>query len=156
MAISYEFRIKNIDEAKEAFSGMEEKFKSNIKNALDKSINVVWGTATKITPVDTGHLRGKLRKKVYNDRAVIGTNVKYAIYVHEGTRPHWPPIEAITPWAKRHGIEPFLVARSIAKHGTRAQPFIKEAINNSQNKIEGFFEQAVNKTLDSVVDKINK
>jgi hypothetical protein len=30
-----------------------------------------------------------------------------------------PPIEAIAPWAKMHGLNPFMVARGIAKRGTQ-------------------------------------
>lgn len=44
---------------------------------------------------------------------------KHAIFVEKDTRPHWPPIAAIAPWARRHGIEPFLVARAISIHGTK-------------------------------------
>lgn len=43
---------------------------------------------------------------------------RYAIFVEENTRPHWPPIDAIQGWADRHGIPAFLVARKISKEGT--------------------------------------
>lgn len=41
-------------------------------------------------PVDTGRLRGSINWRIETDSkglvAIIGTNVSYAIYVHEGTR----------------------------------------------------------------------
>lgn len=41
-------------------------------------------------PVDTGRLRGSINWRIEIDGkglvAIIGTNVEYAIYVHEGTR----------------------------------------------------------------------
>lgn len=41
-------------------------------------------------PVDTGRLRGSINWRIEVDSqgvvAIIGTNVEYAIYVHEGTR----------------------------------------------------------------------
>lgn len=41
-------------------------------------------------PVDTGRLRGSINWRIEEDAlglvAIIGTNVEYAIYVHEGTR----------------------------------------------------------------------
>lgn len=42
------------------------------------------------TPVDTGRLRSSITWTIIEDGrslvAIIGTNVEYAIYVHEGTR----------------------------------------------------------------------
>jgi hypothetical protein len=76
------------------------------------------------TPVDRGKLKAaidfrveKVGKGVYRLDLHAG-GVKYAIFVERGTRPHWPPMDAIRGWAERHGIPPFLVARAIARHGT--------------------------------------
>ena len=79
------------------------------------------------TPVDRGKLQRGISFKVEHRGSAIWELIldvfdeqarKYALYVERGTRPHWPPIAAITGWAERHGIPPFLVARAIAKHGT--------------------------------------
>lgn len=48
---------------------------------------------------------------------------KYAAAVEYGSRPHWPPIQALEGWAQRHGIPAFLVARKIAREGTKERPF---------------------------------
>jgi len=37
-------------------------------------------------PVDTGHLRESLEHEVQDDTLRVGSNVKYAVYVEEGTR----------------------------------------------------------------------
>lgn len=47
--------------------------------------------AKKICPVDTGRLRNSITHSIDNsdDTAIIGTNVEYAVYVHNGTaHPH--------------------------------------------------------------------
>lgn len=36
--------------------------------------------------VDTGRLKGSVNGRVSGNSALIGTNVEYAIYVHEGTK----------------------------------------------------------------------
>lgn len=36
--------------------------------------------------IDTGNLRNSISHIVQGDAAYVGTNVEYAIYVHEGTR----------------------------------------------------------------------
>lgn len=69
----------------------------------------------------------------------VGSTAKYWPFVEYGTRPHWPPIAAITPWANLHGIPPFLVARAIARRGTRAQPFIMPAWERQKAAIEALF-----------------
>lgn len=51
--------------------------------------------------VDTGRLRSSIAHRVEDDTVVVGTNVEYAIYVHEGYR---------TPHGKRVAGRPFLRA----------------------------------------------
>jgi hypothetical protein len=52
------------------------------------------------------------------------------IYVHQGTKPHWAPVKALRGWALRHGIDPFALQRSIAKKGTRPNPWFEEAVDS--------------------------
>lgn len=88
----------------------------------------------------------------------VGENVPYAIFRHEGTRPHFPPIEPIKRWVavkgllgksagysvrtigKRGGDSQlnsiaFLIARKISKTGTRGLPFLKMALDANLNFI---------------------
>jgi hypothetical protein len=61
----------------------------------------------------------------------------YAAYVHEGTRPHFPPVDALVRWvqlvlgihdeAEARGVA-FAIARSISIHGTKPVPFLTDAI----------------------------
>lgn len=45
----------------------------------------VKGEITDLDAVDTGRLRGSIAHQVYGDSVEVGTNVDYAVYVHEGT-----------------------------------------------------------------------
>lgn len=40
---------------------------------------------TELDAVDTGHLRQSIAHSVHDDSVEVGTNVEYAVYVHEGT-----------------------------------------------------------------------
>lgn len=40
---------------------------------------------TDLDAVDTGRLRASIAHQVYGDSVEVGTNVEYAVYVHEGT-----------------------------------------------------------------------
>ena len=61
---------------------------------------------------------------------VISTK-RYAGWVDQGTRPHWPPPGALAGWAKRHGIPEFLVQRKIAEKGTPATFYMAEGLGNA-------------------------
>lgn len=83
----------------------------------------------------------------------VGANVPYGIFRHEDTRPHFPPIAPLMKWviqkgllkdskgkpttmkrAARQGDEgraraiAFLIARKIARKGTKGLPFLKMAL----------------------------
>lgn len=84
-----------------------------------------------LVPRDTGYLGRSLQSEVKGLTGTLSTNAPHALYVHgrppnppARSRPHWPPITAITPWANRHGANPYAVARGIAARGTKLVPFM--------------------------------
>lgn len=101
--------------------------------------------AKSVAPFWRGHLRRTITSEVDHGAipawARVGTNDPKGVFVHEGTRPHWPPLAAITPWAVSKGIAPFLVARAIAEHGTEARPFLADPLHASEAKVTGWLGQ---------------
>lgn len=85
-----------------------------------------------------------LKGRLYVDK-------QYGIYVHEGTRPHMPPFEAIDQWARRKGLPTFAVMKAIQKRGTKAQPWFKEGIDREKSSIE----QDLNNTINNILKKLN-
>jgi len=71
--------------------------------------------AAKLCPVDTGRLRNSITHSILEDEqvAVIGTNVEYAEYVHNGTSTH------------------------------KAQPFLTDAVNQNADKYRRIFQAAM-------------
>ena len=104
--------------------------------------------ARQLVPVDTGRLKSDIRM-ITNLRGIastasVFTELPYAPYVEEGTKPHFPPPLALEGWVRRHGLgakfagrktstanldrqAAFVIARSIAKKGTKPQPFMEPA-----------------------------
>jgi hypothetical protein len=97
--------------------------------------------------VDTGRLRASITHVVERESETVlacyvGTNVSYALPVHNGRRPgaRQPPTEPILEWARRVGIitnadspsqqrsKAFLIARAIGRRGIKAKPYLVEAL----------------------------
>lgn len=87
-------------------------------------------------PVDEGRLRSSLHVKFGTDArgpfATVGTDVEYALYVHEGTKPHIiRPVNARVlafPAGGRRSGGAMVFARVVHHPGTRAQPFLRNAL----------------------------
>lgn len=138
-------KIKNFDEVKEWLDKRPEVFRKEINRAVKKSVILIQGEARRNAPVDTGLLRSRIETRRFESKleGQVFNRLSYALSVHEGTRPHFPPIDALRGWSRRHGIEPFLVARAISRRGTRATKFLSKAVRKNKNKIDRFFQQAV-------------
>jgi len=121
--------------------------------------------------IATGETIKNLREEVINEAgkligvAGVGANVPYAIYAHEGTRPHWPPQFAIQQWIIQRGLLKdiknkrvtasrlmrdkknydefhaqlksfaFLIARKISKKGIPGLAFLRLALNQNMDYI---------------------
>lgn len=114
---------------------------------------VVVKQSKKEAPKDTKKLQQGIKFKPLGSRGRIPAGVKiestapYSSYVHgfmhenfrqskpfDRSKPHFPPVQALTGWASRKGINPYVVARAIAKKGTPIVPFLKMGYNNSRQQ----------------------
>lgn len=60
--------------------------------------------------------------------AEVGPTAPYGPYVEGGTRPHFPPLDALEGWARRHGFESaWPICKVIAERGLPARPFLLPA-----------------------------
>lgn len=152
----FSIKIINSDKFIEAAKRYPAETATQISRAIYSTILIYRRLASMKAPVDRGNLSGTYWRETYNaDGAISGRleNVApYAMYVHgdgsaERSAPHWPPMEAIEGWANRHGIPPFLVARSIARKGTPLVPFLKDAIEECEPERKMIFENALSNLI---------
>ena len=155
---------KNLNTAMEAVMNMleqkmylvMEKLRADAVSIIDENDAVAWGQMRANVLYEVTREAGKII-------GVVGTakNVPYAIFRHEGTRPHWPPIEAIQKWVVQKGLvlspvnKPaslrglraggkkaqrlvdesqtiaFLIARKISRMGTTGLPFLRMALDQN-------------------------
>lgn len=96
-------------------------------------------------------IKALVKKIIRGLRVEFGANAAHAIYVHEGTRPHWPPAKPIRTWVRKKLNPPaaeidditFLVQRKIAREGTKAKPFIDVAVRAIEQQIPSRIEAAI-------------
>lgn len=109
-------------------------------SVADRTVNL----ARALAPVGrTGDLkrsiRHRVRRTIYGYTAEIWSTAPYAIFVHEGTRPHEirpnPPRKALR-FASGGGGR-IVFARRVHHPGTKAQPFLKDALDRVAPR-EGF------------------
>lgn len=82
----------------------------------------------------------------------------YALFVHEGTKAHFPPPDALVRWCELvlgvRGREAksaaFLVARAISVHGTKPNRFLADAAKEVWPKVEGILARAISGEIDRV------
>lgn len=97
--------------------------------------------------VDTGRLRASIMPEVrrmhQEIQGVVGSNVLYAPYQEQGTRPHFVPAKYIGRWAERHGLG----YRGVFVSG-KALRFLQRAFEENLDKIRRLFEHFVKRTVD--------
>lgn len=99
-----------------------------------------------------------LTKKLYNNwtktfsplMGRLSSQMPYASAVQFGTPPHKVNVAEITPWAESKGLNPWAVAKSIEKKGTKANPFFKRALEASEERINTIFRG----TLDGIIKEL--
>lgn len=107
-------KITGIDKIKAKLKKLVNTIQGATDEAVSDFADVVVDHMKKITPVDTGKLKGSISKKANGDGWTIGPrNVKYADYVENGTsnmraQPYVAPTIA---WAKQNG--PKAVAKQV-------------------------------------------
>jgi hypothetical protein len=109
-----------------------------LKDAVAESTLKIHGDARRDCPTDVGNLKSSIVFEVLDGGLTgeVRVGSKYGPMVEYGTRPHFPPVEPLEDWARRHGMPPgtgFLIARKIAKYGTPAQPFLFPAAEAERN-----------------------
>lgn len=80
----------------------------------------------------------------------VGSSQPSATFMELGTKPHMPPVEALIPWVKAVlGVEPkrarsvaFLVARKIARKGTKPRRVFEKAAAATEGQVLRMFEDA--------------
>lgn len=112
------------------------------------------------TPVGvSGILRASIATKVTQGTSGLalvqgevftGRQAPYAVFVEEGTKPHWVPIAPLKLWARRVlGDEraAYRVQWAISRRGTKARHMFRDAFAVVQPRIAGALDRAVSRAV---------
>ena len=104
--------------------------------------------------VDLGELIGGIHHTLKKESGDLTATIrpsdkadKYAIYVEEGTRPHFPPIAALQGWADRHGIPVWAVALKIAREGTEPRYMWRDTFSDLLAKVDSEIREFANELV---------
>jgi len=147
-----ELKIKGLDKLIKKFDSLSNiTVKKQLERTMLRTTEMVKYRARELVPVDTGALRRSIRNIVQaSDKEIIGRigpTEPYGASVEFGTKPHFPPVRALERWAKKRGLNPYVVARSIAKKGTIAHPYLIPAFKELRRRIIEEFKRTIDYLL---------
>ena len=124
--------FKGLTQILAKYQKLPEKVEYAIADGINKAAGIVEGSAKRLCPVDTGHLRGSIHimKEAIpgkDMKAIVGTNVEYAPYVEFGTGVRGQATNENTKIA---------VSYKQDWAGQIAQPYLAPALRNNKDRIE--------------------
>lgn len=101
----------------------------------------VEGNVKREVPVKSGHLRRSITSEVQEGagRVIVGTNLDYALPVHEGSKAHTIVAKTKKALYWKGAAHPI---RSVRHPGTKANPFMVRGLDRSRGEIERLAEDA--------------
>lgn len=142
----------------EDFKISEEALDIHLKQGLTIAGSQVQSAARGLVPVDTSALKISIQSSVRVESngmsAEVGPTQPYGREIEFGR----PPGTQVSPaalmgWAKRKGLNPYAVAKSIAKKGSPAQPFLFPAAEAQSDNVLKILAQAVVNAFNATIGK---
>lgn len=138
--------IEGLDRLKRALVAAPAATLNEVGKAIHKSALTIQSNAMKEAPVNKSFGGGNLRQNIRitsmsKTRAVISSKAPYSIFVEEGTRPHTIVPKVKKGLANRRTGQFF--GKLVHHPGTRANPYMKRAVEKSQVAVTGFFKAAI-------------
>lgn len=156
-------QIKGLEEAVKTFQNADKIIQREFTRAMDASTKALEGNARKLAPVGvSGEMRASITSEVRpigtaHVEGRVGSPLPYALYVEEGTKPHYPPLAPLMLWVQRKfGVSDerqiFITARAIQRKigtvGTPARKFFEAAFETTEPRINAYFDIALSKIVE--------
>lgn len=141
MAVALSFMVEGLPELERGLSDAPTTLATAARRQFEAASLLIEAEARTLAPQDTRRLAGSITYQISGSGANltsrIGPSVLYGLYAERGRRPgRMPPVEALRGWAARHGVNPFVLARSIARKGTKAHPYMQPALDKHRRDVD--------------------
>lgn len=138
---------------KEAFKDFKLKTFEAVSLALKYTATALWGEVRKKAPTNHGRLAGSFELKQEDEFTwKIISNVKYALWVHEGTGIYGPHKTPIVPVRAKRLVFYWKKAGKMmyvpSVKGMEGRPYVDWAIEEVQPRIGEFAQRAIRETME--------
>jgi type IV secretory pathway TrbD component len=149
MAVELEIKgLNQLIKQVEKYPAISEK---HVGTAIQRSLVRILGQEKQQAPVGvTGNLRDNWRIDMSRFAGSLRSMAPYSMAVHQGTGPHYVSGETLKAWAARKGLNPWAVAKSIQKHGTKANPFLQRSVQVEGENVNREFSNALGAILKEI------
>jgi len=158
--------------------------KKRLSTSITKWSNKIYAEAHSSAPLSSGRLVAGISPQnaetLGKEEVIVGyvrSKARHSLFVEYGTgpmgastnrmpRPAWhdyrsshkfPSVKKLTPWAKAHGANPYLVALGIFRNqGVKARPFLQPAFLRHKDAIVSDLQAAVYSTVAETNSKLGK
>lgn len=141
----YDIEIKGLEEMRTRFAESPQIVGDILEAATKEAGTDIFRTAVTEAPHSTGNLQRSMHMEYKPIQVEVKPSAEYAKYVEFGTKPHYVNPSALESWAKKKGLNPFAVARSIRMKGTNANPFMERTKDKMEGGIQALFTRALEK-----------
>ena len=142
--------IPNLKRMQKAMSEAPQDMYREANTAIHSSIYKIEQQAIQESPIDTGRLRGSIHQGIVWGPlyGAVGPTVKYAYWVHEGTDPHIISVRnKKVLYSRKRGI---FFGKRVRHPGTKKNQFMIRARDQSQNEINKFFKDALERVVNNI------
>jgi HK97 gp10 family phage protein len=142
--------IPNLSKLSAAYKSAPQRVATETRNAVAKTVLTIESNAKKEAPVNKQSGGGNLRQSVKGSMTGVASGkvvveVKYGVFVEEGTRPHIIRTKSKRVLANKADKQIF---GTVVHHpGTKANPFFARGIDKSRGVIEGYFTDALKRVF---------
>lgn len=149
----------DIGRAKAALARAPQVLENAIDVKLARGAEEVAREAKRLAPKAFSNLINSIRaERIGPMHYQVVEGMNYGRAVEDGTKPHFPNPDALRPWVERvlgvRGKEAdnkaWLIARSISRRGTRAQPYMQPAADAKRGRLFELVQQGVDQGIKEV------
>ena len=162
MPVTMSVRIEGLDHLEAALRGMPRELRIEQRKGVNRALAVLTDEVRRRIHSPGGHAAAGIRQKV------TGTGVTITVKVYPGGRGGRaaifsqrsrgagrtpPPVRPLRRWAKAHGINPYVLARSIGRRGTRGHPVVRASFQSRQAEVVHMFREALEAVARMATDR---